>query len=55
MGEPDKMQSRPQWLWCDVATCESEFMYGTSLPPVWWVTGFDRVARVVWKAELNSP
>lgn len=24
-------------------------------PPVWWVTGFDREGRVVWKPELNSP
>lgn len=55
MGEPDMQQSRPRWLWCNVVTCESEFMYGTSLPPGWWVTGFDREGRVGWKAELNSP
>ncbi len=55
MGEPDKVQSRPHWLWCNAATCESEFMYGTSLPPVWWVAGFDREGRVVWKSELHSP
>jgi hypothetical protein len=55
MGAPDKVQSRPHWLWCNAATCESEFMYGTSIPPVWWVTGFDREGRVVWTAELNSP
>lgn len=55
MGEPDRVQRKPHWLWCTAATCESEFMYGTSLPQVWWVAGFDHEGHVVWTAELKSP
>jgi hypothetical protein len=55
MGTPDKVQSRPQWLWCHSAECDSEFMYGHSIPPEWWVVGFNSEGRTVWKAEPVSP
>lgn len=55
MGTPDVVQARPHWLWCYEQACESEFMYGHSIPPEWWVVGFDRDGRAVWTAELQSP
>jgi len=55
MGTPDAVQSRPHWLWCNSKDCDSEFMYGHSIPPEWWVVGFNRDGRAVWTGELNSP
>src|SRR5262245_8591022 len=57
MGNPDVVQSRPHYLWCNIAVadCDSEFMYGHSIPPEWWVVGFNRDGRVVLKTELQSP
>jgi hypothetical protein len=26
MGEPDGVRSKPDWLWCNVGACESEFL-----------------------------
>ncbi len=55
MGSPDVVRSRPHWLWCKVPECETEFRYGHSIPPEWWVVGFDREGRAIWTAELQSP
>jgi len=55
MGKPDDVVARPKPLYCDLDACESEFMYGTSIPPVWWVVGFDRDSLAVFKTELVSP
>jgi len=53
MGTPRHVKSPPDW--CDVPNCDREFQYGQSIPPDWWVVGFDREGHVVWKAELHSP
>lgn len=55
MGEPDKLQKRPEPLWCQESNCDHEFLYGHSIPPEWWVVGFSSEGRVVSKTELNSP
>jgi hypothetical protein len=55
MGPPDMIRQRPEWLYCTEARCASEFMYGHSLPPEWWVVGFDAQGRVIWKEALQSP
>ncbi len=55
MGKPDVVHSRPHWLWCSAGNCDSEFMYGHSIPSEWWVIGFNPEGHVVWKAELQSP
>jgi hypothetical protein len=55
MGTPDVVQTKPHWLWCNVPECESEYMYGHSMPPQWWVVGFDHAGRAVWTEELQSP
>ena len=55
MGTPDQVQSKPHWLFCNSAECDSEFMYGHSMPPEWWVVGFNREGRTVWMADLRSP
>jgi len=55
MGTPDAVQSKPHWLWCNAPECETEYLYGHSMPPQWWVVGFDRAGRAVWIEELQSP
>ena len=55
MGSPDWVRRRPEYLWCRAPGCESEFMYGHSMPPEWWVVGFDSNGRVIWTGELQSP
>jgi len=55
MGRPDNVRSRPDWLWCTNQECEQEFMYGQSIPPVWWVIGFNSEGRAVWMSKLDSP
>ncbi len=53
MGKPDNANRPPHW--CHSPECDSEFMYGHSIPPEWWVVGFNRHGRAVWVAELQSP
>lgn len=55
MGRPDDSRCKPDWLWSTAQDAESEFMYGHSLPPEWWVIGFDSQGKVVCKAEFMSP
>jgi len=55
MGSPDNIRNKPNWLWSTAQDAESEFMYGHSLPPEWWVIGFDNQGKVVSKAEIMSP
>jgi hypothetical protein len=55
MGTPDAVQTKPHWLWCNMAECESEFMYGQSIPPEWWLVGFNHEGRAVLKGRLQSP
>jgi hypothetical protein len=55
MGRPDMVQVRPHPLWCGAQNCDSEFMYGQSIPPQWWVVGFNRDGTVVCTMELQSP
>ena len=55
MGSPDVVQRRPDWLWCTSPKCVKDFMYGRSMPPEWWVIGFDIQGRVIEKEYLVSP
>jgi len=55
MGAPDMVQSRPHWLWCPLPQGDSEFMYGHSVPPEWWVVSFNQAGNVISVAELKSP
>src|SRR5882724_5263007 len=53
MDPPDAINVVPQPLWCRDAAVY-EFMYGHSLPPEWWVVGFDPQRRVSCTKHLQS-
>jgi hypothetical protein len=54
MGSPTEVVKSPPF-WCKDSGIVSEFMYGASIPPEWWVVGFDSQGRVICTTYLISP
>jgi hypothetical protein len=55
MGKPDLINVAPEPLWCGKRGSIREYMYGLSVPPEWWVVGFDVSGRVSCTTHLVSP
>jgi hypothetical protein len=53
MGSPDLVEASPRW--CQEPGTVRAFMYGHSLPPEWWVVGFNESGRVTCTVYLQSP